>query len=394
MVNGKRIKLCIRAFICDTPARSYVTNTHHHNHHNGCHKCVQPTEFINGARFYSKIVGEKRTDLSFFNRLDHTHHDEKHEIIRSRLEQSNFRMVTQFPIELMHQTDLGVIKGMVVGLLGRITTPKLSTAQIKDMNKIFQKYSDFTPREFVRRPREFNELTNYKSAEFRQMGLYSWIVLLKDFLSEEQYNHFLLFATSYRLLSSPNFKDHLTLCDDNLGLFVDMYDKFYGKLGYNIHALLHITDCVREFGPYMSFSAYPFENYMSTINKMVRGKKHVIQQIYNRMAEFDRLNHKFAPQKESSRSRFLSNNKRDCYVGLDDLSLGKILQINQGKYTIQKYTDVKSFFNHPMCSQAVGVFQVANLGETVEVTRDKIVDKFVCYPYREEHVLISLLAEE
>lgn len=226
------------------------------------------------------------------------------------------------------------------------------------------------------------------------MGLYSWIVLLKDFLSEEQYNHFLLFATSYRLLSSPNFKDHLTLCDDNLGLFVDMYDKFYGKLGYNIHALLHITDCVREFGPYMSFSAYPFENYMSTINKMVRGKKHVIQQIYNRMAEFDRLNHKFAPQKESSRSRFLSNNKRDCYVGLDDLSLGKILQINQGKYTIQKYTDVKSFFNHPMCSQAVGVFQVANLGETVEVTRDKIVDKFVCYPYREEHVLISLLAEE
>lgn len=67
MVNGKRIKLSIRAFICDTPARSYDTNTHHHNHHNGCHKCVQPTEFINGARFYSKIVGEKRTDLSFIH---------------------------------------------------------------------------------------------------------------------------------------------------------------------------------------------------------------------------------------------------------------------------------------------------------------------------------------
>lgn len=161
MVNGHRIPLFIRAFICDTPARSYVTNTHHHNHHNGCHKCVQPTEFINNARFYSKTVGEKRTDLSFFRRLDYTHHDEAHQTIRSRLELSNFKMVTQFPIELMHQSDLGVLKSMACSILERQSILKLSTIQIKDMDTVFQSYRKYTPSEFARRPRGFNELHNF-----------------------------------------------------------------------------------------------------------------------------------------------------------------------------------------------------------------------------------------
>lgn len=83
-------------------------------------------------------------------------------------------------------------------------------------------------------------------------------------------------AISYRFLSCPRFMDKLSLCDEYLAIFVDLFYKYYGKLGYNIHALLHVTDCVRQFGHYMTFSAYPFENYMSTTNKMVRGHRDVM----------------------------------------------------------------------------------------------------------------------
>lgn len=97
---------------------------------------------------------------------------------------------------------------------------------IGEMDSLFQKYRDFTPRDFARRPRAFNEIRNYKATEFRQFGLYSGIVLLKDFLPEDQYDHFLLIAISYRLLSCPYFKDHLFGCDDRLGLFVQKYEGF------------------------------------------------------------------------------------------------------------------------------------------------------------------------
>lgn len=53
----------------------------------------------------------------------------------------------------------------------------------------------------------------------------------------------------------------------------------------NVHNLLHLRECVNTFGSINSFSAYPFENYIHRISRLVRGKKLVIQQISNRVAE-------------------------------------------------------------------------------------------------------------
>lgn len=35
------ISFKIRCFICDTPAKSFITGTKHHNSFHGCHKCCQ-----------------------------------------------------------------------------------------------------------------------------------------------------------------------------------------------------------------------------------------------------------------------------------------------------------------------------------------------------------------
>lgn len=66
LINDKRVPLKIRCFVCDSSARSYVTNTHHHNAIHGCHKCFQVSEFVDGARMYNCSIGVVRTDQSFF----------------------------------------------------------------------------------------------------------------------------------------------------------------------------------------------------------------------------------------------------------------------------------------------------------------------------------------
>lgn len=60
-------------------------------------------------------------------------------------------------------------------------------------------------------------------------------------------------------------------------------------------------------------------------------------------------------------------------MGLDDFSIGKIVKIDKDMFTVQKYNNIKSFFQRPLPSEEAGIFYVSDLGETVEVTRDRIL---------------------
>lgn len=318
LINGKRIPLHIRAFVCDSPARCDVTSTHHHNHHNGCHKCIQPSTFENGARVYNSKIGTLRTDESFFNRQDLSHHSDLHGASWSRLELSNIRMVSQFPLDVMHQIDLGTTKTILTLIKTRKNMNPLLKSNIKKMSILYESYAKNTPREFARPPRSFSDLPLFKATELRQFTLYTGIVLFKSFLKPNMYLHFLQLACAYRQLSSNLYKDNLNLVQSQLLLFVKNFKKHYGKLGYNIHNLLHIVECVKIFGSVNSFSAYPFENFMSNISRLVRGKRFVLKQIYNRIHEFNRLNQKYGESESSVNQRFYSDNDKDCYIELPD----------------------------------------------------------------------------
>lgn len=322
--------------------------------------------------------------------MDSTHHDDEHAVMRSRLESSGFRMVTQFPLDVMHQIDLGVAKTILLNIKHRETLQPLTKEKLREMDKILIGYSDWTPKDFARKPCSLKELPSFKATECRQFILYYGIVLLKHFLPDNQYKHFLLLSCSYRILSSSAYKDRLDECDALLEIFVENFQTFYLKLGYNVHNLLHITDCVRNFGSVNNFSAYKFENYMGTLNRLIRGKREVLTQVYNRLIEFNRLNIEL--EEEEPVKRPYDTGQRNSYVGLKDYSLCKIIGIKGGVFSVQKYTDIRSFFVAPMCSEEVGVFLVGHLEDTINfVSEDTITDKYYCLPYNNEHVLISIL---
>lgn len=137
-------------------------------------------------------VADLRTDDSFSYRHQKEHHLSQYELPGSlRLEMLGVGMVSQFPIDPMHSVDLGVMKRILDRIVKHkkyvVGAPKKND-QLKCMNSDFVSYATHTPSEFQRKPRSLFTCSNFKATEFRQILLYTGMVLFKDYLSPELYN--------------------------------------------------------------------------------------------------------------------------------------------------------------------------------------------------------------
>lgn len=63
-----QFKVTIRAVICDTPARSFVTCTKGFNGYFGCSKCMQQGKHISNRMLFLNLNAELRTDENFVER--------------------------------------------------------------------------------------------------------------------------------------------------------------------------------------------------------------------------------------------------------------------------------------------------------------------------------------
>lgn len=89
-------------------------------------------------------------------------------------------------------------------------------------------------------------------------------------MSEEKYNHFLLLHCAIRILSQNNLENYKTqVAEELLSSYVEGYPLIYdqSKVSYNVHNILHLADCARQFGYLDSFSAYKYKNYMPFLKK-------------------------------------------------------------------------------------------------------------------------------
>ncbi|XP_054082056.1 uncharacterized protein LOC128919990 isoform X1 [Zeugodacus cucurbitae] len=249
----------IRSFTCDSPARAFVTGVISHTGKHCCPKCVCSSRYIKGRVSFSTTVGLSRSDDSFRNRRDREHHRLEYRDKEILLESANFNMVSQFPLEPMHLVDLGITK--------KILKLLISKGNINIMNEKLRFLAKFVPSEFGRIVRDFNEINNWKSTEFRQFLLYTGIFVLKDCINENLYYNFLLLHVGIRILSYEQLDEHkVNVAEKIVHEFVYLFSNLHGEhlISFNVHGLLHLADCVRRFGAIDSFSAYKFENYMQT----------------------------------------------------------------------------------------------------------------------------------
>jgi len=54
---------------------------------------------------------------------------------------------------------------------------------------------------------------------------------------------------------------------------------------YTVHNLIHLSDDAKQLGPLDSFSAFPFENHLYSLKKLLRKYEKPLSQVHRRIME-------------------------------------------------------------------------------------------------------------
>lgn len=283
--KNKIYRVEIRAVICDSPARSFVTCTKGHNGYFGCSKCTIEGDYINHRMLFLHNNCSLRTDEMFHQRYNPEHHTGV-----SLFEQISLPMVTKFPLDYMHLICLGQMKKLLKLWLHGPTCieARLSGEKIKNITLDMISLKQYVCSEFVRIPSSFEEVDRWKATEFRIFLLYLAPVLLHKFLPPDYMKHFLTLHCAIRILCHP--QDYLKknqYAKDLLLYFVQYYSVLYGQenIIYTVHNLIHLSDDAKRFGPLDTFSAFPFENELYKLKQLLRKHEKPLQQIDRRINE-------------------------------------------------------------------------------------------------------------
>jgi hypothetical protein len=417
--QNTHFNVMVRAFICDTPAKAFIKCTKGHTGYFGCDKCCTEGTYVDHRVTFPELNAELRSDISFANRVDVGHHNSI-----SPLTEIGVGMVSTFPLDYMHLACLGVTRRLLMAWKSGSRSHRLMATSVLRISGYLTEAKKYWPFEFSRKPRPLSELDRWKATEFRQFLLYLGPIVLKDVLTKPQYCNFLLFSVAISILIDPHLNCELnTYADTLLQTFVAHLPTLYGAkfVSYNVHALIHLSADVLRLGPLDTFSAFPYENYLQSLKRLVQTSHKPLQQICRRLKERTggivakpsmQLGYSLVPssfqkgQGEAGNSHYTKLMGPSFRLSTENLS-DNTVYLNNGdivrvKYFVksgasisfmaQKYKNCNPFFEYPRSSSFLSIYTVANLSKTprsypVASIRQKVVclpykDRFVCLPLR------------
>lgn len=284
--GGKVVKVKIKKIIFDAPARASSLFIKIHNAYFGCGKCVQEGEW-KGKIVFPERDAVLRTNESFREKVQEEHHTGT-----SVLENLNINMVNDVPIDPMHCIYLGVVRKLLhLWLIKGPLSTRMVSRNFKSICETLTAFSHWIPREFSRLSRSLKFIKRFKATEYRQFLLYTGPVALKGRLSSRLYDNFLVLHVAVRILCNKDLCfAYNSYAKKLMDLFVKDFENIYGVnfLTYNVHNLLHLADEVSRCGPLEIFSAFPFENHLQSIKKLVRKCHKPLQQIVKRVTEYSK----------------------------------------------------------------------------------------------------------
>lgn len=285
-LTKSNIKLYIRSFICDAPARAYIKGIKGHTGYYGCDKCEVEGSTVQNRVVFLETDCRKRTDESFRSRRNEDHH----RLTELKLEEiPGLDMIENFPVDYMHLVCIGVTKKFLTFLVkGKPGAQKLTSLQIRSISTKLKLISTRCVCEFARKPRGLEDMDRWKATEWRQFLLYSGFVVLKDIISPESFMLFKCLATAIRVLCSRQHYIELNEYANSLLLFVvqGFHDLFGAEsVSYNVHSLSHLAADSLRLGVLDDFSAFKFESKLGKLKRLIRSPKKPLVQIVNRLNE-------------------------------------------------------------------------------------------------------------
>lgn len=302
----------------------------------------------------------------------------------SPLERPKFGMISQIPIDYMHNCLLGNMKKLLLVWTEGAKPQKLSIRQRDSITDRLISFRPRVPNNFVRKCRGLGELRHWKVTEYRLLLLYVGPVALRKILDNEKYQHFLLFHSAIYILVSDCSKniEWIDFAKKLLDKFVHNIPVLYYKelMVYNMHTLLHLTDDVKIHGALDSYSTFEFENYMQNIKRMLRSNSSHIKQVVHRALEMDN----FVPFNVAinTKTQQFSHKVGDNCFQTYDGKICTIVERNEGSLTVQYFTIQKDVKLNPFPSSHIGIWQVENLGRPLQLNSDSLKRKCFLLPIK------------
>ncbi|XP_055527882.1 uncharacterized protein LOC129720425 [Wyeomyia smithii] len=379
LVNNHKLEVRIRCFICYSPARAFIKGVANFNSKNGCLKCTCQGEYSHESRtvVFKSINSAKRTDKEFRTNT----YDRHHKVVTPLLRILKLDLIQDIIVsDRLHLVDLGIMKRLLLGwrdgLFGFKT--KLSSQQINQISTMLQDIE--LPSEIHRKFRGLDCLSFWKGSELNSFLHYASIVVMKEFLPIDAYQHFLLFFCSITMLTSEAYKSNWQVSEKMIEKFVSEYMVIYGEqyVTSNVHNLLNIVDEAEVFGPLHTTSAYPFENALQRIKNLLRSGYRSLEQAVNRLSEIHAQEYYTTQQSKSNKKTipsvvtnsnykgievknglFLSTSKRNCWfltkkneiVHFDNVSEHSDRIVIFGKILNDKF----DFFTYPFPSSVLNI---------------------------------------
>ncbi|XP_076242314.1 uncharacterized protein LOC143184162, partial [Calliopsis andreniformis] len=288
MYNNSKITISLSKIICDAPAKSFALYTKGHTGFSSCSKCTIVGKLINKTICfpYTEVSAKLRTDENFVRQND----EEYHRGTTSLLKVPGIGLVSNVPLDYMHLICLGVVKKMLLLWMKGPLSVRIGGQATNSISDELIFVGNCIPREFSRKPRSLIEVLYWKATEFRQFLLYTSPIVLRPVLQKKVYEHFLTLHVAVTILVSPtliNTKQNIKYAEDLLKYFVQHFDQVYGEqyISHNVHNLLHVCNDVRKFGVLDNFSAFPYENFLGSLKKLLRKSEKPLQQLARRYGE-------------------------------------------------------------------------------------------------------------
>lgn len=285
--NELPLTVCLDKFCNDAVANALIKECKGHTGYFSCPKCnVEGEPSHIGSNVCFPYYGVRRTDESFRKQTQKDHHNGTSILTNV----SNLDMINAFPLDYLHLICLGIVKKLLLCWVFQSTRNKSSKLPIDDINLISKRLNDLAnkfPYEFNRKCRGLDFLKKWKATEFRTFVLYIGVVVLKDVIDPDVYFNFLLLHIGTTICISDYHKHLVDVADVLYSKFVETFIEIYGRsyVSYNVHNLKHIVDDVRRFGSFDNFSAFPFENKLGMMKKLIRSHYLPLQQVAKRVTE-------------------------------------------------------------------------------------------------------------
>lgn len=408
LLDNKKFKLVIKCIICDAPAKSFVKLIKGHSGYSSCTKCSTEGQYIDNKVCFPEIENlHLRTNEEYRLKIDDSHH-----LGTSLIENiPNFDMIHDFPLDYMHLICLGIMKKLLsLWCLGKPST-KISFQKISTISNSLELLLPNIPQEFNRKPRSLNDLKRWKATEFRLFLFYAGPVVLLGNISKDRYINFLTLHIICTIFSNRNYFSFLDYASDLSKFFVKCFKILYGpeNISHNVHNILHLANDVRKHGTLDDFSAFPFENFLQSILKLVRKSDKPLQQIIKRHLEYSEIKtqykskltypfcrgeinsnvllNNFICSKQYSAALFkdfvLKCSEPDnccCLKNGDVIIVRHLVLSNEQLFIVgNRYLATTNFYTNPCESSDFGIFLVqdCNLGPLEPINLTDVLFKYV-----------------